>query len=186
MGGCGLISIGKLLHIGVKRTSFSGSSGRLPSLWEDPVQNPPVVSAITGRNYLESRDLWDRVQVTLDREESHARIVVRDNGQGIEAALLPDVFDRYRQADSSTRRKLGGLGLGLSIVKHIAEQHGGTVEASRDGEGCGATFIVRVPIQAVRISARRTNADASEERELNEQAAREQQEWAGSEVRLGG
>jgi PAS domain S-box-containing protein len=128
-----------------------------------------------------------RVQVTLDREESHARIVVSDNGQGIERGLLPYVFDRFRQADSSTRRKLGGLGLGLSIVKHIVEQHGGTVEASSDGEGRGATFIVRLPIQAVRISAKPTDEGASEgEQELNEQAARERRERAGPRIRLDG
>jgi PAS domain S-box-containing protein len=105
-----------------------------------------------------------RVQVTLDREGSHARIMVSDNGQGIEQGLLPYVFDRYRQADSSTRRTFGGLGLGLSIVKHIVEQHGGTVEASSDGEGCGATFIVRLPIEAVRISANAPDAGDPQQR----------------------
>jgi PAS domain S-box-containing protein len=128
-----------------------------------------------------------RVQVTLDREESHARIAVSDNGQGIEPGLLPYVFDRYRQADGSTRRRLGGLGLGLSIVKHIVEQHGGTVEASSEGEGRGATFIVRLPIQAVRISAEPTNADASGGgSELNEQAAPDRRERTGSGLRLDG
>jgi CheY-like chemotaxis protein len=63
---------------------------------------------------------------------------------------LPYVFDRFRQADSSTRRRFGGLGLGLSIVKHLVEMHGGTVEAQSAGEGHGATFLVRLPIQAVR------------------------------------
>ena len=58
--------------------------------------------------------------MVLDRDESEARISVSDNGQGIEPSLLPYVFDRFRQADRSTRRKLGGLGLGLSIVKHIS------------------------------------------------------------------
>jgi CheY-like chemotaxis protein len=101
--------------------------------------------------------------------------------------LLPYVFDRYRQADGSTRRKLGGLGLGLSIVKHIVEQHGGTVEASSDGEGCGATFIVRLPVQAVSISGKPTIADASRgEQELDEQPARERQERAGLGIRLDG
>ena len=92
------------------------------------------------------------VQVTLDREGSQTRIVVSDNGQGIDQELLPHVFERFRQADSSTRRSLSGLGLGLAIVKHIVELHGGTVEARSDGEGHGATFIVRLPIQAVRSS----------------------------------
>ncbi len=69
------------------------------------------------------------VRVTLGRDRSTARIQVSDEGQGISREFLPYVFDRFRQADSSTRRKLGGLGLGLSIVKHIVEVHGGTVRA---------------------------------------------------------
>lgn len=93
------------------------------------------------------------IQVTLDREASQTRISVSDNGQGIEPDLLPYVFDRFRQADSSTRRRLGGLGLGLSIVKHIVEHHGGTVQARSDGAGLGATFVVRLPVQAVRTSS---------------------------------
>ncbi len=90
------------------------------------------------------------VRVALERKDSHTRIVVADNGQGIDPALLPYVFDRFRQADSSTQQHLGGLGLGLAIVKHIVELHGGTVEARSEGEGRGATFIVDLPIQAVR------------------------------------
>jgi signal transduction histidine kinase/ActR/RegA family two-component response regulator len=89
------------------------------------------------------------VRITLDRERSSSRITVSDDGQGISQELLPYVFDRFRQADSSTRRQYGGLGLGLSIVKHLTEMHGGTVEAYSAGEGHGATFTVRLPIRAV-------------------------------------
>jgi signal transduction histidine kinase len=92
-----------------------------------------------------------RVDVTLSREQSSLQIQVHDNGQGISAELLPRVFDRFRQADSSTRRRFAGLGLGLSIVKYIVEAHGGTVEAHSAGEGQGSTFTVRLPIRAVRI-----------------------------------
>ena len=91
------------------------------------------------------------VRVTLNRERSDLQIAVSDDGQGISADLLPYVFDRFRQADSSTRRQYGGLGLGLSIVKHLAELHGGTVEAHSAGEGHGATFIVQLPIGAALI-----------------------------------
>ena len=88
--------------------------------------------------------------------------MVSDNGQGISPELLPYIFERFRQADSSTRRTFGGLGLGLSIVKHLAEMHGGTVEAHSAGEGHGATFTVRLPIKAVRIDEL-TRSDASAE-----------------------
>ncbi len=89
--------------------------------------------------------------LTLARENSDLRIQVTDTGQGIASELLPYVFDRFRQADSSTRRRFGGLGLGLSIVKQIVEMHGGTVEAQSAGEGKGSTFTVRLPVRAEHI-----------------------------------
>jgi CheY-like chemotaxis protein len=91
------------------------------------------------------------VRVTLARGRSSWQIQVSDTGIGIGPELLPYVFDRFRQADSSARRKFGGLGLGLSIVKHIVEQHGGTIQAHSAGEGRGSTFTVVLPIKAVRI-----------------------------------
>jgi hypothetical protein len=92
------------------------------------------------------------IRVTLDRDRSGFRIIVSDNGQGISPELLPYIFERFRQSDSSTRRTYGGLGLGLSIVKHLAEMHGGTVEAHSAGEGHGAAFTVRLPVKAVLIN----------------------------------
>ena len=85
------------------------------------------------------------IDVTLSREESAVRIEVSDSGQGMDAELLPHVFDRFRQADSSSRRRFGGLGLGLSIVKQIVELHGGAVDAHSDGMGKGSTFTVACP-----------------------------------------
>ena len=73
---------------------------------------------------------------------------IGDNGQGISAEFLPHVFERFRQADSSTTRKHGGLGLGLAIVRHLVEIHGGTVRAESDGEGKGATLTVILPLLA--------------------------------------
>jgi signal transduction histidine kinase/ActR/RegA family two-component response regulator len=96
-----------------------------------------------------------QVYVTLSREESSFQIQVSDTGQGISRDLLPHVFDRFRQADSSMRRRFAGLGLGLSIVKYIVEAHGGTVEATSPGEGKGSTFTVRLPIREVRIREER-------------------------------
>ena len=72
-----------------------------------------------------------------------------DGGQGIAHDFLPFVFESFRQADGSTTRRQGGLGLGLSIVKHLVEAHGGSVKAESAGEGRGATFVVRLPIVAM-------------------------------------
>jgi signal transduction histidine kinase/CheY-like chemotaxis protein len=91
-----------------------------------------------------------RIDVLLRRMSSHVEILVSDSGAGIAPDFLPHVFERFRQADSSTTRKHGGLGLGLSIVKHLAELHGGSVEVQSAGEQQGATFIIKLPIRAIR------------------------------------
>jgi signal transduction histidine kinase/ActR/RegA family two-component response regulator len=91
-----------------------------------------------------------QVDVLLRRVNSHVEIRVTDSGIGIAPEFLPHVFERFRQADSSTTRRHGGLGLGLSIVKHLVELHGGSVVAESDGKDSGSTFIVRLPIRAIR------------------------------------
>jgi signal transduction histidine kinase/ActR/RegA family two-component response regulator len=93
-----------------------------------------------------------RVQVHLQRINSHIEIAVGDTGRGIDPDLLPFVFDRFRQADSSSTRAHGGLGLGLALVKHLVELHGGTVVAQSDGDGKGATFIVKLPVSMPAIT----------------------------------
>ncbi len=85
------------------------------------------------------------VRVEPERAPEGVRITVADTGAGIPAAFLPHVFDRFRQADCGTTRAHGGLGLGLCIARHLAELHGGTIEAHSEGEGRGATFVVRLP-----------------------------------------
>jgi PAS domain S-box-containing protein len=90
------------------------------------------------------------VEVRLERSNSHVEIVVSDTGQGISANFLPYVFDRFQQENSTTTRVHGGLGLGLSIVRHLVELHGGSVQAYSPGEGLGATFIVNLPLPVVR------------------------------------
>jgi PAS domain S-box-containing protein len=90
-----------------------------------------------------------RVQVRSERVNSHLEIVVSDTGQGISPDFLPYVFDRFRQADQKTSRQHGGMGLGLAIVRHLVEMHGGTVRANSEGEGKGATFTVTLPITPV-------------------------------------
>jgi signal transduction histidine kinase/CheY-like chemotaxis protein len=92
-----------------------------------------------------------KILVRVDRDGSSARVSVRDTGQGIEAEFLPRVFDRFRQADSSTTRSFGGLGLGLAIVRHLVELHGGTVSAQSDGINKGATFTATFPLLADRL-----------------------------------
>ncbi len=89
-----------------------------------------------------------RVQVRLERVNSHVEIVVSDSGRGISPEFLPHVFDRFRQADGATTRTHGGLGLGLAIVRQLVELHGGTVGAESGGEGRGATFVVQLPLMA--------------------------------------
>ena len=117
--------------------------------WCDSVRIQQVVWNLVS-NAIKFTPKGGRVDVRLTREGSSIQLRVDDNGQGISAELLPHVFDRFHQADSSTRRKFAGLGLGLSIVKHIVEAHGGTVEAKSPGTGKGSTFTVRLPIRAVR------------------------------------
>jgi signal transduction histidine kinase/ActR/RegA family two-component response regulator len=90
-----------------------------------------------------------KVQVLLERVNSHVEVSVVDTGMGIRPEFLPHVFDRFRQADSSTTRRHGGLGLGLAIVKQLTELHGGTVRAKSPGEGQGSTFVVSLPITVV-------------------------------------
>lgn len=91
-----------------------------------------------------------QIEVRLEREGSHAKVTVSDTGQGISPEFLPRVFDRFRQADSSTTRSYGGLGLGLAIVRHLVELHGGTVSAQSEGIGKGATFSATFPLMAER------------------------------------
>src|SRR5207248_8693615 len=91
--------------------------------------------------------------VAVDSKQIAGNIDIRvvDTGQGIAPAFLPYVFDRFRQADSTSTRSHGGLGIGLTIVRHIIELHGGTVNAESAGEGRGATFTVTVPAAIVPV-----------------------------------
>lgn len=92
-----------------------------------------------------------RVHIRLERINSHVEIAIADTGQGINPNFVPYVFDRFRQADSSSTRSYSGLGLGLAIVRHLVELHGGTVRADSPGEGQGATFTVKLPLIPVRV-----------------------------------
>lgn len=87
-----------------------------------------------------------KVEVRLKQADGYAQVIVSDTGKGISAEFLPYVFDYFRQADSSSTRKFGGLGLGLAIVRNIVEMHGGTINAESLGESQGATFTVKLPL----------------------------------------
>jgi len=112
----------------------------------DPARLQQIVCNLLS-NAIKFTPLGGRVEIVLARRGAEAEISVRDTGQGIKPEFLPYVFDRFRQEDGSISRRHGGLGLGLAIVRHLVELHGGTISAASDGEGRGATFTLRVPIR---------------------------------------
>ncbi|HEU4795865.1 MAG TPA: ATP-binding protein, partial [Pyrinomonadaceae bacterium] len=114
----------------------------------DPVRLQQVVWNLLS-NAIKFTPRGGHVQIRSERVNSHLEIVVSDTGQGISADFLPHVFDRFRQADQKTSRQHGGMGLGLAIVRHLVEMHGGSVRANSEGEGRGSTFTVMLPITPV-------------------------------------
>ena len=113
-------------------------------VWGDASRLQQVVWNLLS-NAIKFTPQGGRVEIRLERQGSQAQIKVSDTGKGIPADFLPYVFEHFRQADATTTRKFGGLGLGLAIVRHLVELHGGTVQAESPGEGQGATFTVRLP-----------------------------------------
>jgi PAS domain S-box-containing protein len=128
--------------------TVSGDPARLQQVVWNLVSN---AVKFTGRG--------GRIVLRLERPDSHAQISISDTGEGIKPEFLPFVFDRFRQADGSTTRVHGGLGLGLAIVRHLVELHGGTVRAESQGENQGATFTVTLPL----LSAPSNATDAMEQ-----------------------
>jgi signal transduction histidine kinase/ActR/RegA family two-component response regulator len=117
----------------------SGDPGRLQQVFWNLLSNAIKFTPRAGR-----------VQVTLARVESHLEVSVTDTGEGISQQFLPHVFDRFRQADASTTRRHGGLGLGLAISKQLVELHGGSIRATSAGQGAGATFTVTLPLAVIK------------------------------------
>src|SRR5215475_7894084 len=143
--------------IGVVRPAADAKSIQLT------FNHPKIVRAISGDFARLQQVVWNllsnavkftpeggRIRVRLDYTDTHAQLTVTDNGKGISEDFLPYVFDRFRQADSSTTRGFGGLGLGLAIVRHLVELHGGSVHAKSPGAGLGATFMACFPLIATR------------------------------------
>ena len=127
----------------------SGDPGRLQQIVWNLVANAIKFTPEGGRVEIKLSLAEKPTQITNNQ---FAQIQVIDTGQGIDSEFLPYVFDRFRQAESSTTRKFGGLGLGLAIVRHLTELHGGTVAVTSPGEGQGATFSVKLPLMNIPIS----------------------------------
>ncbi len=123
------------LNLGSEPLAVSGDVNRLQQVFWNLLSNAVKFTPAGGK-----------VNVNLRSHNAHAEVSVTDTGLGITSQFLPFVFDRFRQADSTTTRQHGGLGLGLAIARHLVEIHGGQVEANSSGEGTGATFIVRLPL----------------------------------------
>ena len=120
---------------------ISGDAGRLQQMVWNLLSNAIKFTSRGGR-----------VEIRLARTDGYARIQVTDTGEGIAPQFLPFIFDRFRQADSTITRRHGGLGLGLAIVRHLAELHEGTVHAESAGEGYGSTFMIHLPVGAVPVA----------------------------------
>ena len=131
-------SISLNVNIDPEADQLRADTGRLQQIIWNLVSNSIKFTATRGE-----------VTVKVGRSASMVQISVSDTGEGINPEFLPYVFDRFQQADSSMTRKHGGLGLGLAITRHLVEMHGGTIDARSEGEGCGATFTVKLPIPAV-------------------------------------
>ena len=119
---------------------ITGDAGRLQQVVWNLLSNAIKFTPRSGR-----------VELRMESVDNQVRITVSDTGKGIEPEFMPFVFHRFRQSDSSSARRFGGLGLGLSLVKQLVELHGGTVEADSDGPGCGAIFTVTLPQSAAQI-----------------------------------
>lgn len=134
-------------HIQVRRridrsaSVVTGDASRLHQIVSNLLTNAVKFTPANG---------W--IEVRLERSGGMARLSVEDNGQGISAEFLPHVFERFRQADGSTTRAHGGLGLGLAIVRHLVDLHGGTVRADSSGPGRGSTFSVEIPLMQASAS----------------------------------
>jgi CheY-like chemotaxis protein len=124
------------------RTHFDPAAGTISG---DPARLQQVVWNLIS-NAIKFTPHGGDVSIRVERTATHLEIAVADSGQGIDSEFLPYVFERFRQSDKKSTQREGGLGLGLAIVRHLVELHGGTISAASEGEGKGATFTVRLPL----------------------------------------
>src|SRR5690606_16507594 len=125
--------------------------GEIGTVYGDAARLQQVVNNLLT-NAIKFTPHGGRVAVRLERDRDHAQLAVTDTGMGIRPEVLPRLFNRFVQADSSVTRTHGGLGLGLSIVRHLVEAHRGSVHAESPGEGKGATFRVSLPLRGAEAS----------------------------------
>ena len=143
-----------------KGVSLTFTCSAVPDLVGGDVLRLQQVVANLVSNAVKFTPAGGQVDVRLSSAGSEAEIQVADTGQGIAPEFLPHIFERFTQADMSTTRRLGGVGLGLSIVKALVELHGGTVRADSPGLGRGATFTVRIPVLPEEVERRVTQDEA--------------------------
>ena len=118
----------------------------------DPARLKQIVGNLLS-NAIKFTNEGGKIDINLARTDGHVRLRVKDNGVGIDASVLPHIFERFKQADSSNVRSHSGLGLGLAIVRHLVEEHNGSVQAESPGPGAGATFSVDLPLAPSEIAA---------------------------------
>ncbi|MEK6324187.1 MAG: response regulator [Acidobacteriota bacterium] len=126
------------LNLNAARKVITGDADRLQQIVSNLLSNAIKFTPRDGR-----------VELNLERADPHMRITVSDTGKGITPEYLPFIFDRFHQAEGTSTRRHTGLGLGLSLVRHLVELHGGAVYAQSPGEGKGSTFTVNLPLRAV-------------------------------------
>ena len=149
------INLAEVIEAAIETVSFAASTKSIqihtvlaPTIVQvsgDPSRLQQVVWNLLS-NAIKFTPAGGQVEIRLEQTKGQAQIRVTDTGQGIDPEFLPYVFDSFRQADGATTRKHGGLGLGLAIVRHIVELHGGVVATASPGAGQGATFVVRLPL----------------------------------------
>ncbi len=165
---------GGRLHLAAEPVDFAALLTRALESWRPAADEKGIVVTVavrdpeghvTGDSRRLEQVIWNllsnavkftpsggRIDIVLERAGNRLRLTIRDTGAGIPAEFLPFVFDRFRQADASSRRRFGGLGLGLALVKGLVEAHGGEVGVSSAGVGGGASFVVELPVRAVRVA----------------------------------
>ncbi|HXT95918.1 MAG TPA: response regulator [Polyangia bacterium] len=131
-----------------KRLSVTGKVDRdLPPALGDPDRLQQILGNVLS-NAVKFTPEGGEVSLVAERDDSFARLTIRDTGKGISADFLPQMFDRFRQEHGGTSRPHSGLGIGLALARDLVELHGGTIEARSDGPGRGATFVIRLPLGA--------------------------------------